>query len=308
MGIKGFNQNNPKFRNFFTRAPGGDSTGIDAASEFNAPFEASGGLTYTPGNGYKYHVFTSNDDFISSGPSPASLEVLLVGGGGGGGDGGGGNGGGGGAGGVRYYPGFTITSGTHPVIIGQGGNGAPAYDSDGTRGGDTTAFGKTATGGGHNNYNDDTLGNGGSGAGTCYNADAGTGNAGGNDPDANPISEGNAGSSGGGGGAAQAAQPGNGGNGLQFPQFAGPLIGQPGLNPHNGYFGGGGGSGYESVNSTPGGLGGGGHGASRTSGNGSVATAGVDMLGGGGGGTSTSSTTPALPGGDGICVVRYQTS
>ena len=34
-----------------------------------------------------------------------------------------------------------------------------------------------------------------------------------------------------------------GGNGLQFPNFIGPLIGQPSLNPYNGYFNGGGGSG-----------------------------------------------------------------
>ena len=89
-------------------------------------FRASGGTTVTPGNGYKYHVFTSDDNFVVSGASQ-SCEVLLVGGGGGGGSGG--------VvklvvvepGGVRFYPNLTITAGTYPVVIGQGGNHAPAY-------------------------------------------------------------------------------------------------------------------------------------------------------------------------------------
>ena len=59
------------------------------------PFSASGGTTVTPGNGYKYHVFTSDDNFVVSGASQ-SCEVLLVGGGGGGGSGGGGQTSGGG--------------------------------------------------------------------------------------------------------------------------------------------------------------------------------------------------------------------
>ena len=269
-------------------------------------FSASGGTTVTPGNGYKYHVFTSNDDFVVTGAAK-NCEVLLVGGGGGGGSGGGGQTAGGGAGGVRFYPSLSISAGTYPVVIGQGGNHAPAYDTPGTAGGDSTAFGKTATGGGHVNYNYTTVADGGSGGGVSYNASAGTGNAGGNDPDANPISEGNDGGPGGGGGAGEdAVDATRGGNGLQFPNFTGPLIGQPGLNPYNGYYGGGGGAGYESADSTPGGLGGGGHGASRYAPNGTTATQGVDMLGGGGGGTATESTSAAKPGGNGICVVRYQ--
>tara|TARA_B100000085_G_C18443785_1_gene471930 strand:+ start:14 stop:943 length:930 start_codon:yes stop_codon:yes gene_type:complete len=269
-------------------------------------FAATGGTVVTPGNGYRYHVFTSDGDFVVTG-SAKNCEVLLVGGGGGGGSGGGGQTSGGGAGGVRFYPSLPISSGTYPVVIGQGGNHAPAYDSPGTKGGNSTAFGKTATGGGHVNYNYTTVANGGSGGGVSYNASAGTGNAGGNDPDANPVSEGNNGGPGGGGGAGEAAVDATrGGNGLQFPNFTGPLIGQPSLNPYNGYYGGGGGAGYESADSTPGGLGGGGHGASRYGPNGTTATQGVDMLGGGGGGTSTESTTAAKPGGNGICVVRYQ--
>jgi hypothetical protein len=270
-------------------------------------FSATGGdlaNALAPGNGYKYHTFGSPGTFtVSSGSR--NIEVLLVAGGGGGGDGGGGNGGGGGAGGVRYYPSLPISPGPYLIEVGPGGNAAPRYDNPGTAGTPSTAFGKTATGGGHPNYNYSVVNNGGSGGSTGYNVSAGTGNAGGNDPLANPVSEGNPGGPGGGGGVADAGQPTRGGNGEQFPQFIGPLIGVPALNPLSGYYGGGGGSGYESQNSTPGGAGGGGHGASRYAPNGIVSTPGVQYSGGGGGGTSTNGTTPAKPGGQGIVVIRY---
>ena len=55
------------------------------------PLTATGGTTYEPGNGYKYHVFvntsgpTVNGSFaVTDGATPentASLEVLIVGGG-----------------------------------------------------------------------------------------------------------------------------------------------------------------------------------------------------------------------------------
>lgn len=88
------------------------------------PFSASGGSVSTPGDGYKYHDFTSSGSFIVSGEA-TTLEVLLQGGGGGGqspGAGGGnspgGGGGGGGATGV-----WTVSSGagTNPVTVGGGG-------------------------------------------------------------------------------------------------------------------------------------------------------------------------------------------
>lgn len=269
-------------------------------------FSASGGNVdgLEPGNGYAYHTFTGPGTFtVSSGSE--NIEVLLVAGGGGGGDGGGGNGGGGGAGGVRYYPSLPISPGSYLIEVGPGGNAAPQYNIPGTAGTPSTAFGKTATGGGHPNYNYSAVNDGGSGGSTGYNISAGTGNAGGNDPLANPVSEGNPGGPGGGGGAGDAGQPTRGGNGLQFPQFTGPLIGVPALAPLSGYYGGGGGSGFESLNSTPGGLGGGGHGASRYPANGVVSTPGVQYSGGGGGGSSTSGTTSAKPGGQGIVIIRY---
>lgn len=302
MGVQSFGNPGAAFRSRFGR------TGNRASRPLFTGFSATGGNLadgLAPGNGYKYHTFGSPGTFtVSSGTT--NIEVLLVAGGGGGGDGGGGQGGGGGAGGVRYYSSLPISPGPYSITVGPEGNGASAFNSPGTAGTPSTAFGKTATGGGHSNYAYSTVINGGSGGGQSNQLpSAGTGNAGGNDPLANPVSEGNSGGSGGGGGAGDAGQPTRGGNGLQFPNFTGPLIGVPALAPLSGYYGGGGGSGFESSNSTPGGLGGGGNGASRYAPNGIVNTPGVQYSGGGGGGTSTSGTTSAKPGGKGIVVIRY---
>jgi len=87
---------------------------------------------------------------------PGEIEVLLVGGGGGGG----GRwynqptkdqylrGGGGGGGGVIHKQTLTVEAGQYPVVIGEGGevnNWGPGTK----QGGDTTAFGLTAYGGGY---------------------------------------------------------------------------------------------------------------------------------------------------------------
>ena len=268
-------------------------------------FNASGGnYIVSPGNGYKYHTFISPGTFTIS--SAKTIEVLMVAGGGGGGDGGGGTGGGGGAGGVRFYNNFPITSDDYSIDVGVGGDHAPQYNVAGTNGGDTTAFGKSATGGGFNGRPAVPPGDGGSGGGSSYGHPYGSGNVGGNDPDASPAVEGYDGGPLGGGGAGGAGSATAGGDGIQFPDFIGTSIGLPGLDPYNGYFGGGGGSGADGVPSKPGGLGGGGHGASRQAPHGIVSTQGVDGLGGGGGGTSTSGTAVSKPGGNGIVVIRYQ--
>ena len=81
--------------------------------------------------------------------------------------------------------------------------------------------------------------------------------------------------------------PGAGGDGLQFPQFTGPLIGVPALNPLNGYFAGGGAGGGSGYPSTPGGSSGG-RGGGGPSGPTSTGpkngVAGTTNSGGGGGG------------------------
>lgn len=283
-------------------------------------FSATGGNQdgVEPGNGFKYHTFTSSGSFTTN--TAGIVEVLVVAGGGGGsGPFGGARNGAAGAGGVAHAAYVPLDAETITVTI--GGGGGP--DSNGT---DST-FGSliTAKGGGHSDPGDNGANNpGGSGNGSSarrigegfpapggtatqpgvtHGLPAGTfsvlnyGNPGG------VASGGNGGAGGGGAGAPggnSAAQTnGTGGVGKQFPHFTGPLIGVPALGPHNGYYGGGGG--FETQpnpggGTRLGGLGGGGFLPGTPPGNGSDNTGG-----GGGGGTNTT-------GGPGIIIVRYTVS
>ena len=312
-----------------------------------------------PGNGYKYHTFTSPGTLTISG-SPEALEVLMVAGGGGGGaanspsgtDGGAG----GGAGGLIYVPSFEFSPGDHPIVIGSGGSGAPLPSTPGgpdiasQKGGNTT-WGNllTAIGGGgggsgpiggpantHNPFGSGG-GQGGGGSGPHPTDHEGTGyqpgapqnipapsyqqfgNPGGNADNVAPHS------GGGGGGAGAAGGPGNnpaqreGGLARQYPQFAGPLIGLPALNPLNGYFAGGGAGGGGGPGGDPTIT----HGADRGGGGGSTGSGGtplagqpaVDGTGSGGGGNSgmwnpghDGVMGPGGDGGNGIVIVRYPVS
>ena len=93
MGIKGFNQSNPKFRNLFTRALGGDSTGLGAMEPFaleGAGITATGGTkepgVNVSGTTYTYHYFTSSpqsfDVTYVHPDGPGEVEFLIVAGGG----------------------------------------------------------------------------------------------------------------------------------------------------------------------------------------------------------------------------------
>ena len=288
--------------------------GFGRSAEVAGPsvFSATGGNQtpangLAPGNGYKYHTFTSPGTFTVSG-NPESVEILVVGGGGGGGWY---QSGGGGAGGLAYNPSTPIPGpGTYPITIGTGGPGASGGSATGTP---STALRITALGGGRGGSRSPTnqAGNpGGSGGGAgsqepnpsyTYSATqpaqpqpAGTlnyGNPGGGGSTNNgPIYGG-----GGGGGAGAAGGNGNGGlngsggNGRQYPQFTGSLIGVPALSPLSGYFAGGGGAQGNGGTGGNGGLGGGG------SANGNP---GVTNSGGGGGGNAGN-------GGSGIVIIRY---
>ena len=226
-------------------------------------FEATGGTTNTPGNGYKYHLFDypNSDNFVVTNVSgtPGIIEVLVVGGGGGGGNGGGAGGGGGGAGGVRNFPITLSAAATYPVSVGAGGDSL-AYDgAKGPGQGGDSAF--NSPGG---NSITKVVGSGGGAAGTYGEWGAGNlkagipGGSGGGQgtypgghttpqatavasPDGRPTAQGNsggyagspasgvnAGSGGGGaGGAGQNAtspdSSGTGGPGSPFPAFAYPL-------------------------------------------------------------------------------------
>ena len=142
-------------------------------------FTATGGTITTPGNGYKYHTFTSLDldSFVVTGEG--FVEVLVVAGGGGGG-GSHGAAGGGGAGGLVYHSAKAVTTGSISVVVGNGGQGGRYYgasttgnygasnNSHGFQGGNSSFGDIIAIGGGGGNesfYTDSIYKNGGSGGG-----------------------------------------------------------------------------------------------------------------------------------------------
>ena len=96
-----------------------------------------------PGNGSKYHVFTSPGSLVISG-GDITVDFLLVGGGGGGS---GSQGGGGGAGRYRALTSQPLTEGTYPVVVGDAGTGGDASGNS-TPGGNSVFNGLTSQGGG----------------------------------------------------------------------------------------------------------------------------------------------------------------
>jgi hypothetical protein len=293
-----------------------------------------------PGNGYLYHTFSTPGSLVVA--TSKTVELLMVAGGGGSAAGGGG------AGGLLYHPSLTLSTGTYTVTVGSGGLG---YDSvsvpAATPGGDTIlsypTFTATTKGGGGDGLP------GGSG-GSAYGSPYGWGTYNPAAPNTTQptfpqpglppgyLQYGNSTglsmfySGGGGGGAGgiggnstatgyinNSNNPTPGGIGRQYLQFLGPLIGIPPLNPHNGYFAGGGGSGSgrdgwvnnaESGQIGTGGAGGGGNGGSHSGGQANNDhTAGVNYLGGGGGGSSSyPQNYPGKNGGSGILCIRYLAS
>ena len=258
---------------------------------------ATGGTVTRDGN-YLVHTFTGTSGLnITSAPSNAVLEYLIIGGGGGGGadllSGGGGGAGGFLTGGL--IPGLT----NYSIVVGAGG-AATGGAGSGANGLNSSAFSLTSIGGGGGAQGFMTstpAGSGGSGGGAgALNGGSGLNGYNG----AGTVGQGFDGglafggpgyaASGAGGGAgavgsnANNTQGGNGGIG-KFSTISGGA---------NYYAGGAGGGSYAN---TPGigGVGGGGDGSASTAGGNGVANFGA----GGGGGKSTSS------GGSGIVVVRY---
>ena len=94
MGIRSFKPAEAYFDRFIRSGKGASPVIADSIS-------ATGGTTATPGDGYKYHFFTSTgpNPFNVTDAGPGSFEYLLIAGGGSGADRGNGAGGGG-AGGV----------------------------------------------------------------------------------------------------------------------------------------------------------------------------------------------------------------
>ena len=137
------------------------------ATRFGA-ISATGGDYTGEANGFYYHIFTSSSDFVMN--TAGAVECLLIAGGG---SGAAGNvaGGGGGAGGLIQKT-VSLTAGTYPVVIGDGGAGV-ATTNNGNTGQDSTFAGLTAKGGGYGGYNGQDGGPGGSGGGGASGSGAG---------------------------------------------------------------------------------------------------------------------------------------
>ena len=280
---------------------------------------ATGGSeTLTPGDGYKYHFFTSDDNFnVTSG---GNVEYIIIGGGGAGcGQPGGNNYGGGGAGAGGVRSGSIKTSAqTYPFVVGPTASGTNSYT--GVKGNPSSAFSVIAygggAGGGYNSPGADFTG--GSGGGAPHYASTGIGTGGkqtGTMIDSldigSPGGRGGGTASGGGGGAGgmgknsfpTPATGGRGGVGISFPDWTIPSgYGTPNTKPLAGrwFAGGGGGGGNTTAGAAP--FGGGG-GVGGASGNAGDATANT---GGGGGSTSGSGDLTGGDGGSGIIIVRYE--
>jgi len=326
----------------------------------NAPFSASGGNQQNglaPGNGYKYHTFTTSGSFVVSSGQQA-VEVLAVGAGGGGGsnnNGGSDGGGGGGGGGVALVTALSLGPGTYNITCGGGGGGggagttnstppcavksAPFGGQQGDKGTDSvfgatspttikvTALGGGGGGSGPNAGNADCGGSGGgqgSGGATTSAAVEGLqpaqnnphdgtvtnyGYDGGATPGSPPFTGAGGGGAGGEGSDGSSGGPGQGGAGVDLGPagWDAPLIGYPGINPHSGYYSGGGSGGraHPSDNPVVPGPSGAGAGANKNT----AAVAGATNGSGGGGGAGTpvnnSNFEYGAGGGAGLVVVRY---
>lgn len=284
-------------------------------------------------------VFVTSGTFTPS--FTGTVEVLVVGGGG---AGGGGIGGGGGGGGVVYMPAVSVSSNTsYTIAVGAGG--APVvYSSISGSGGDSTAFGATAKGGGGSGVHDSgdgvaggcgggaasnnsRINSGGASSGNSLGSNTGTiyGNRGGNMTTART---GGPTAAAGGGGAGAAATDTNSNTVQTGPGAANGRGGAGIANNILGtlfyWAGGGGGGAYYNGYAGNGGIGGGGGGSCTagigpTSGGGGALNPGIgaaiDSNGGaggqntgGGGGGGAWQVTSGGAGGSGIVIIRYNAS
>ena len=258
---------------------------------------------FTAPNGYKYHVFTSSGSLVVASGSGEAYYLVVAGGG----SGGYGNGAGGGAGGLRSndptVPGpssmkvthtFTLSPGTYPVTVGDGGT-SPSDNGSESKIGTSTVV---ASGGGYGGSNGTGNPGGSGGGGTSGNASSV------NSPD--PLSPdkqghagGNDGNGGGGGGAGSAADPstGNGaygGDKLNISAYNTTQI-NPGITMP---------AAWQSYVGTAGGYAGGGFGYddNPNSHNQSAGSTDEGIVNTGGGGDEG----PGINGGKGIVIIRYQ--
>jgi hypothetical protein len=261
-----------------------------------------------------------------------NCQILVVGGGGGGG----GFGGGGGAGAILFATNYTIPNGTHTILVGNGGVGAPK-NTNGTNGNNSliTINGNSfiavgGGGGGSRNDNDRAIGiagnNGGSGGGgghtnvylspqtniggtstkNTYTGWTSYGNTGGAGKNGTGGASYATHGSGGGGGAGSAGSNaginsgGNGGTGINMTNYFGSLVG------HNGWFGGGGAGSSYLQNAGTNGYANGGNGNFGGGGNAFSANGLANTGGGGGGAAFNNESGNGGTGGSGVVIIRYK--
>jgi hypothetical protein len=282
---------------------------------------AAGGTVYdvdAEGTTYRVHVFTTTGNSTFTVTRPGTVEYLIVAGGGGGGAGRASSswwaGGGGGAGGLITGTTSVIPQ-TYTVTVGTSGNGQVAgtnhQTATGVNGGNSTAFGFTAVGGGAGgSYIDANVNGRPGGSGGGAGGGAGTGGTG-------TVGQGNNGGTGTGGGVGQGGSGGGGGGASSVGQDSSSnKAGDGGIGVVSSitgasqfYAGGGGGGSASTYANNPGigGVGGGGNGTTSTTGNAPLEAIGTPNSGGGGGGRGGASgiTNTGGAGGSGIVVIRY---
>jgi len=282
-------------------------------SNTQATVVATGGDSIVNSNGYRIHTFTtvgSQTFTVTTSPSIAVFQVLVVGGGGGGG--GYYNGGGGGAGGAAYTTSFTIAPGSYTVTVGGGGTGQSGYASAGGTGTSSSFSSLTGSGGGgggsDNNVNGVSGGCGG-GMGPLGAASPGSGTQGyAGGYGTNGANMGNL------GGAYGSGYGGGGGGGMGSVGSNALTSGGPGwgglgksytVGGQTYFVAAGGGAGTADTDNTNFGLGG-----SSIGGNGGlnavrVATSGAANTGSGGGGFGRNGTGSGGSGGSGTVIIAY---
>jgi hypothetical protein len=289
-------------------------------SQVASAFSFTGGTPLTPGNGYRYHIFTAPGPFTVTGSK--LIDYVVVGGGAPGGNPFSSSGGGGGAGGYRELIGTPITNGSYTVTVaGQNTAGTSSISGPGlsvtSGGGGGAAFsGGVAGASGGGSPGDAVVagagntppvsppqGNpGGTAVGTSGYGGAGGGGAGGagaNRTSVTPLPLRRFGTS---GGIGRAAFSGDTGIPASYGT-PGPTAGR--------WFAGGGGGGASgpSTGFGAGGTGGGGNGGPAFSASAplnSGSSAGANTGGGGGGvGNGPGGTGSAGAGGSGIVIIRY---
>lgn len=271
-------------------------------------YKASGGVvSYVDGR--IIHTFYNSGNFVLG--ENITADYLIVAGGGGGGS----FGGGGGGGGVLTDTNHSLSSGSYPITVGNGGQGQQTYNSGnpGANGGNSvfgtfTAIGGggggTRAGGGSVGHNGENGGSGGGGS----PEDSGTKTIGGTATSGQGYDGGSSleygWGGGGGGGAGAVGGDTSGSSSSQVAGSGGAGIASSISGSSAYYAGGGGGCQYSGGTGAAGtgGIGGGGDG-SRT-GNGSNGQTGT----GGGGGGSNAGAYVGGNGGSGIVIISYSAS